>query len=65
MLLGVGLGVGLGALLFSEAARKRVQTWLFGAPTESRESESAGVIEEERPRAVPSTEHHAEATPPH
>lgn len=32
VLLGVGLGVGLGALLFSESARQRVQTWLVGAP---------------------------------
>lgn len=28
ILIGVGLGVGIGALLFSETARHRVRTWL-------------------------------------
>lgn len=31
ILLGVGLGVGLGALLFSESARQQVRTWLSSA----------------------------------
>lgn len=31
ILIGVGLGVGLGALLFSDTARERVRTWINGA----------------------------------
>lgn len=30
ILVGIGLGVGLGALLFSESARRQVRTWLAG-----------------------------------
>jgi hypothetical protein len=32
ILVGVGLGVGLGALLFSESARQRLRGWLTQAP---------------------------------
>ena len=32
VLLGVGVGVAIGALLFNESARQRVATWLFGPP---------------------------------
>lgn len=39
ILFGVGIGVGIGALLFSESTRKRVRTWLIGAPVEVKPTE--------------------------
>lgn len=44
ILLGIGLGVGLGALLFSESARQRVRTWLSSTPAHD---ETDGHLEHE------------------
>lgn len=44
VLVSVGLGVGLGALLFSESARLRVRTWLFGPPVEVHQTNGGAPV---------------------
>jgi hypothetical protein len=56
ILLGVGLGVGLGALLFSESARQQVRTWLAG-PTVAVRVQGNGAA-----HAEPTIDTTAEAT---